>query len=67
MKLGEEYREVHEWLDELARTFPVHLYGEYHRGFRHNKKGIEQVREMWGNGAARAAELHILTDMGFII
>jgi hypothetical protein len=66
LKLGEEYEEVHLWLDELARCFPVWAHGPYHRGFRHNREGVEEVRKRWGNGAARAAELHIIMDMGYI-
>lgn len=66
MKLGEEYKEVHLWLDELARCFPIWEYGAYHRAYRHNREGVEEVRKRWGNGAARAAELHIIFDMGYI-
>jgi len=66
MKLGEEYPEVHLWLDEFAKEYPIFTCGDYHRQFRHNREGIEYVRCKWGDGAAKAAELHILTDMGYI-
>ena len=66
LKLGEEYKKVHLWLDEKAKEYPIWQYGAYHRVFRHNKKGINVVRKMWGEGAARAAELHIIFDMGFV-
>ena len=52
---------VHRWLDEFA----VKL-GNAHRRERHHLEGVEEVRERWGSDAARAAELHILVDMGHI-
>jgi hypothetical protein len=66
MRLGEEYKEVHLWLDEYAKKYPIHIHGPYHRQFRHNREGVEEVRKKWGNGGARAAEFHILFDMGCI-
>ena len=59
--LGRSAPHVHGWLDEL---FPK--LGDAHRRERHHKQGIEEVRERWGGTAARAAELHILIDMGHI-
>jgi hypothetical protein len=56
-ELGEEFREVHEWLDELFK-----YAGPDHRDYRHNPKGIEEVRKRWGDRAARAAEIHIRRD-----
>ena len=56
-ELGEEFRFVHEWLDEIFRYI-----GPNHRGYRHNRKGIEEVRTRWGDRAARAAEIHIKRD-----
>ena len=42
-ELGEDFRYVHEWLDELF------LYvGPDHRDYRHNWRGIEEVRRRWG-------------------
>lgn len=55
--LGEEFIQVHEWLDELFK-----YTGPDHRGYRHNRKGIEEVRKRWGDRAARAAEIHIRRD-----
>lgn len=37
-----------------------------HRRHRHHVEGIEEVRERWGDQAARAAELHVMIDMGHI-
>lgn len=60
-ELGKPYEEVHEWLDELFA-----LVGSDHRDIRHNIMGVEKVRKMWGDEAARAAEIHILKDEGKI-
>lgn len=56
-ELGEEFRFVHEWLDELFKCT-----GPDHRRYRHNRKGVEEVRRKWGDRAARAAEIHIRRD-----
>jgi len=60
-ELGEPFEQVHTWLDELFG-----LVGSDHRDIRHNVKGVEKVRKMWGNRAAMAAEIHILKDEGCI-
>lgn len=65
-KLGDEFYEIHKWLDELTLMYPVEKYNDYHRQFRHNKEGVEYIRMLWGDEAAKAAELHILADMGYI-
>jgi hypothetical protein len=56
-ELGEEFEQVHVWLDELFR-----IKGPAHRKFRHTTEGVETVRHKWGDRAARAAEIHILKD-----
>jgi hypothetical protein len=62
-KLGNAWYVVHRWLDEYARKgYPK----EVHRKFRHHREGIEEVRKMWGDEAARAAELHITKDCGYV-
>ena len=58
-ELGAEFQQVHKWLDAL---FPI--LGPKHRSARHHTGGIEQVRKMWGDQAAMAAELHIMKDCG---
>ena len=58
-ELGAEFREVHIWLDAFAKDYEG---GFGHRDFRHNLEGVEIVRSKWGNEAAKAAILHILTD-----
>jgi hypothetical protein len=54
--LGAEFREVHLWLDEFCGKPP---YGTRHRHLRHYLEGIEEVRRLWGDQAAKAAEVHI--------
>lgn len=55
--LGNEFPEVHKWLDE----FFVKM-GSRHRSVRHHEGGVEEVRRMWGDEAAEAAAIHILAD-----
>jgi hypothetical protein len=61
-QLGEPFRQVHEWLDELQAE-----YGPMHRSFRHHAEGVERVRARWGDRAAEAAEIHIRRDTGGIV
>jgi DNA-binding GntR family transcriptional regulator len=56
-QLGEEFGEVHEWLDEYFDSM-----GTQHRSVRHHKEGIEEARKKWGDRAAMAAEIHIRRD-----
>jgi len=56
-ELGCAFEHVHLWLDELQAE-----YGPMHRPFRHQTAGVEQVRAMWGDEAAKAAEIHIRKD-----
>lgn len=60
-ELGNEFREVHIWLDELFKKL-----GGKHRSARHHQDGVEEVRKKWGDKAARAAEIHIIKDCGKI-
>jgi hypothetical protein len=60
-ELGKPYEEVHKWLDEFVEAYG----GMSHRRARHHKKGVEEVRAMWGDEAAKAAEIHILRDLWF--
>ena len=59
-KLGKPFTEVHAFLDQYAHT-PE--YGMRHRHKLHHLEGIEQVRKLWGDEAAEAAKLHILSDI----
>jgi hypothetical protein len=55
--LGQEWPEVHRWLDELSGQ-----HRDNHRQHRHHSEGVEAVRKMWGDEAALAAEIHIVVD-----
>ena len=55
--LGKDYAVVHRWLDALWPKL-----GPKHRSARHHDVGVEQVRQMWGDEAAKAAEIHIRKD-----
>jgi len=55
--LGSESTEVHKWLDEYFATA-----GSTHRKFRHHDEGIREAGEIFGDGAAEAATVHILRD-----
>ncbi len=61
-QLGNPYKQVHLWLDELQPTL-----GPQHRAVRHNNKGIAYVRKQWGEQAAQAARIHIERDEGGFI
>ena len=57
---GKQFNPVHAWMDACFRT-----HGGLHRKIRHHKEGVEEVREMYGDGAAKAAELHHRTSSHF--
>ncbi len=57
--LGDPFGDVHGWLDEYAAT-PL---GARHRRRRHHLAGIEEVRQRWGDQAAEAARLHVISDL----
>jgi len=60
--LGEPFVQVHEYLDELASIWSPDKYGEWHRGYRHNKAGVKYCLHTWGEKAAMAAKIHIVRD-----
>lgn len=55
--LGNEWKEVHKWLDACYKE-----YGQVHRCHRHHAEGIEEIRKMWGDEAALAVNIHIIVD-----
>ena len=57
---GEDFAEVHLWLDEFAGT-PE--YGFRHRKKRHHEDGIQLVTKLFGEDAALAARQHIISDL----
>ena len=64
-KMGKEFDEVHKWLDGLASPKKGYL-NMNHRRYRHHDDGVEEIRLMYGDEAAKAAEMHIITDFGSI-
>ena len=60
-KMGDDWNKVHAWLDATARDYFPWMG---HRQIRHHKDGVEEVRKMWGDEAAKAAEMHIISDEG---
>lgn len=54
---GEDFKAVHKWLDYFALE-----YGRDHRPYRHNQRGVQYIREKWGDTAAMVAKQHILDD-----
>jgi hypothetical protein len=61
-KLGKDWAVVHRWLDEFAK--PGNM--QFHRAYRHHDTGIEEARKRWGDDAAEAARLHIVSDYGYV-
>lgn len=60
--LGNPWECVHKFLDQYTKAFPVAVFTEYHRGFLHNRYGIEIVKAMWGPEAEKAVIAHIARD-----
>ena len=58
-ELGEPFPQVHIWLDQYFI-----LLRHKHREVRHNSESVEEIRKMWGDMAAKAAEIHIKKDYG---
>ena len=68
-KLGRSWDMVHAWLDEYAPHYKDSK-GRIlmvHRIKRHHEEGVEEVRAMWGDQAAEAAKLHIISDEGKLL
>ena len=61
IKLGRDFDEVHRWLDAPARDYFPWMG---HRQIRHHTEGVEKVRSLFGDEAAEAAEMHIISDEG---
>jgi hypothetical protein len=60
--IGHRYEHIHEWLDHCAKKWPIQLYLEYHRQFRHNKKVLDEKFKEWGFYEILAAKIHIIRD-----
>jgi hypothetical protein len=57
---GEDYGEIHRWLDEYAGT---EEYGMRHRTVRHHEAGIQRAVALFGKDAGEAARRHIISDL----
>ena len=57
---GRAYENVHKWLDEFAGS-PE--FGMKHRKIRHHQAGINQIENLYGIEAAKAAKQHIISDL----
>jgi hypothetical protein len=55
--MGDDFAEVHRWLDDCFRQF-----GPYHRHVRHHQEGIFEAVSVFGECARNAAAIHILRD-----
>ncbi len=60
--LGKDFDEVHAYLDFYTAEFPVYIYLERHRQFRHNAKGIRECQEFFGPWGELAAKIHLVRD-----
>ena len=60
-KFGKPFEEVHTYMDSFHGE-----YGGRHRFKNHHKEGIERVRSLYGDEAAKAAESHVLLDCGHV-
>ena len=56
-RLGKSFNEVHSYLDQWHSKF-----GGKHRFMLHHLEGVEEVRNKFGDEAAKAAECHIKLD-----
>lgn len=56
------YRNVHKFLDQYTRTFPVGFFDMYHRTFLHNSYGLTIIKSMWGEEACTAGLIHLYRD-----
>lgn len=60
--LGEEFAEVHRWLDQYASDFPPPVFYDYHRTLLHNSYGLSVIRAKWGSKAEEATKIHLARD-----
>ena len=59
---GRGFAEVHDFLDRYARQFPRGA----HRKLYHHRQGIALIARQFGPEAVKAAERHIVEDLGFV-
>lgn len=60
--MGEEFPEVHRWLDQYAKDLPTPIFFDYHRSLLHNSYGLAIIRARWGEKAYEAGRIHLARD-----
>jgi hypothetical protein len=58
-RIGKTHEYVHEYMDQWHGKF-----GAHHRRVLHHQDGVEEIRKMFGDEGAKAAECHIRLDCG---
>lgn len=65
--LGAPFNMVHEYLDFYVKKYPPPIYLEYHRKFRHNRKGVAKCLELFGPLGEKAAKIHMIRDVELFV
>ncbi len=60
--LGNDWKDVHLFLDKMAKEFPINVFGEYHRTFLHNTYGLTIIEHKIGKEAYLAGLIHLHAD-----
>ena len=62
-----KFTTVHLWLDQYAEKYPMTVFGDQHRQYLHNEKGLNEIKKKWGHKAFKAGGIHIIRDLvGYI-
>ena len=61
-ELGQEWVKLHKWLDSYFEDF----HSSAHWLILHHKLGLELAVKQYGEAARKAAQIHIIDDLGFI-
>lgn len=59
--LGNEYYQVHRWLDKMNNDFPIDVFSDYHRSFRHNSYGLRILKSISYKHEI-AGRIHLIRD-----
>ena len=65
--LGSPHTDIHKWLDEYAEKYPVQVYFEYHRKFRHTEEALTKQFPHWNHQQQLAAKIHIIRDNALFV
>ena len=60
VRFGQEFEEVHRWLDAFMGKPP---YGMRHRRVRHHEAGIREATALFGEVGGEVARQHIVADL----